>query len=361
MEDDIPLPIDSIIQQLVGGGLTLEKSKTLQIQVYNQMKLYGWSLAFIKNLLKRFDQKMLNGRTIQDFIEDLAKALVNKMNFQYEQKTLLEIYMTIGLTQSTALQLSKVCNELWLDSCYTHKQVIEIGIEYLVGKFEILTDVETKHYYSNALNKWFNVEIGNQTYSCINVPYRCTVSSIKKLKTLSYPSHNSKTHDLHFHTTSWANSLSIMDELNHAKGRPCLDFGITSGFYISQIIDMAVEWGYKTSNLHEQEIAILVFSIPKYISSPPTLKHLEGDEWKYITKQARLCKHKQELPEIARYDLIFGNMVANPKDIERFNADPVVHTPPKTQLVSKRRNGDIFLQTHLLGCIYFQKYMLKHR
>lgn len=354
--EDVPFPIDQILTHLVGGATFTElqsRERYLKGRILKQMIDYGWSPIFLKYFLKRFDDNMLNGYNIRSFIEYLVKEYVRRrIDFRNESLTLFHIYTTIGLLPSKATHISKVCSKLWEDDApYTNEQVVEIGIEYLIGNYKPLTSPTTKYlFFPDVIDTWFDVKIDRQIYSCINIPQRCKDTITLKI---SHPSHNPETHSLHFHTTSWASSTNIMYELNHSKGRACLDFGVNPGFYISQTIETALEWGKKNDKLYGHEIAILVFSLPKDL---PQIKKLEGKLWKNVTKQSRICAQElNELKEIASYDLLFGNMVANPKQVKNKGAEPVTHNPPKTQLVSKRNKGDIFLQDHLFGCIYFRK------
>jgi hypothetical protein len=360
--EDVPFPIEDIVTHLVGGATFTElqsRECSLKARIRKQMIDYGWCPIFLNYFLKRFDDTMMNGYNIYSFIEQLAKEYVKRrIDFRDESLTLFDIYTTIGLLPSKATEISKVCKKLWEDDApYTKEQVVEIGIEYLIGKYTPMTSPTTKYLFSpDAINRWFDVTIREQTYSCINIPKRCKDTYNLKL---SYPlhSHNSETNDLHFHTTSWQSSIRIMNDLNHALGRPCLDFGTNPGFYMSQNIKTALEWGQNNDKVYGQEVAILVFSLPKqFPRAKVTFKNLEGNLWKNVTKQSRLCTNRYlELSEISSYDLLFGNMVANPKQIIEKGAEPLTHNPPKTQLVSKHKKGDIFLQDHLIGCIYFRK------
>lgn len=361
-DDDIPFPIEDILTHLVGGATFTElqsRERDFKARIRKQMIDYGWSPVFLNYFLKRFDDNMMNGYDIRSFIEKLAKEYVKRrIDFRDESLSLFDIYTTIGLLPSKATQISKVCKTLWEDDApYTNEQVVEIGIEYLIGKYTPMTSPNTKYLFSpDMIDRWFDITINKQTYSCINIPQRC--KETYKLN-LSYPSHshNSETNDLHFHTTSWRASISIMKELSHWLGRPCLDFGLKPGFYMSQNIKVALEWGQKNDKVYEQEVAILVFSLPKqFPRAKVSFKKLEGDLWKNVTKQSRLCiPQYEELSVIEDYNLLFGNMVANPKQVRRNGAEPVAHNPPKTQLVSKNNKADIFLKKHLLGCIYFRK------
>jgi hypothetical protein len=56
------------------------------------------------------------------------------------------------------------------------------------------------------------------------------------------------------------------------------------------------------------------------------------------------------------YDFVEGNMVANVEAVKN-GKKPIPHIPPKIQLVSRADSADRFLQKHILGCIFFQKYM----
>lgn len=354
--------MDSCIFMLTGGGNggkdTVRKSKITnetKTEIMNQMIYYGWDPSFLSRFFTHFHYTMTKGRSIQLFINDLVNTYITRANLKAIPK-FYNVFVHLGLRPEIINEIIYVCEPL-LDDSYTYEQLIDVGVEYVLQK-HIHHSITDTHLFPDHINDtWYLLEMKN-VYRCMNLSQ--SISTSKKLhnKILSYLKLlpvNQTTHDFHFHATSWSASVSIMNELNHAFGRPCLDFGIKAGFYISQTLHDALDLGYKRSRFFHNEVAIVVFLIPKHLPETIKYKHLMGEEWSYVTKKSRLCIQSiLELPEINAYDLLYGNMVANPEEIKH-GANPVHHTIPKTQLVSKRIQGDMFLQSNLVGCIYFKK------
>lgn len=369
-DSDTPYDIESCIFELVGSGSkkstkTCSKTNSIKTEIINRMELFGWNRLFLTKLFARFHYPMSYGRHTDAFIEDFIKSYILHMNLE-SVPILYDVFIQIGLRPDIAKRVLQICKPL-LGESYTYSQIINIGVEFIVHKYKpIGSNVTTHIFEKDIINKWFTLDIVKKSYMCININH--TISTSKMLYTriqqclelIPIHNHNPNTHDFHFHATSWSSSINIMNELNHAVGRPCLDFGIKSGFYISQTLNDALILGWKRSRFFHNEVAIVLFSIPKIIPNTCVYKHLIGEEWIHVTTKARMCEQRVlELPEILNCDLVFGNMVANPEDVKKGGV-PLTHTPPKTQLVSKRIHGDLFLQDHCIGCIYFQKCVPSH-
>ena len=191
----------------------------------------------------------------------------------------------------------------------------------------------------------------------MNIPASCSISLQNQLQQILTKTPRNGNHSQFFyHTTSWGYALSILDQIHRYLGHPCQDFGIHPGFYLSNSLQTALDWGEKCMGRFTNEIATVVFSIPKTLPKHLNHKHLEGDEWTSVTYAARQCRNKRkELEMVKPHAILTGYMVQNPNGVKFRNEIPRTHTPPKFQLVSRRDIGDEYLQKRIVGCFFFQR------
>ena len=191
----------------------------------------------------------------------------------------------------------------------------------------------------------------------MNIRESCSTTIDSKLEAFLKPVMKQDTRWF-FHTTSWENSIRILTELDHKKGNICLDFGVTPSFYMSNTLMNALKWGEHLQKKYGNEIATVLFAIPTTLPSHLQYKELKGAIWKTSVVKSRQCvplePHETNIPEIAPYDLVFGDMVANPQQVIE-NKSPRTHTPPKKQLASKSYEADRFLQSCIVGILMYTK------
>ena len=336
------LEMYEIFEQLQSGGHSrgrfTRKKTTLKTKLLNQFIQKGWDSDFVRTTFQNLDDKMLREWPPNLFIEKWAKQYIRHYGLQ---TTIRNTLLSLGLTHKEANELVPICRSL-LGLSYSHIQIIDIAIEYVLGKYDPI--------------KWaYFIQEAKKDTALIQIRSICSVSLEPQLHTIvnSIP-RDKETTELYFHTTSWRSSLNILDEINHGIGRICLDFGLNPGFYLSEDIHVALEWGSRLNRLMSNQIAIIVFLLPKRFPDTLRLKTLAGQEWKDVTHTSRRCKEKdsRELAQLRGYDFVYGPMVANVEDIE-YGARPETHKPPKLQLVSKTRKGDQYLQDNIIKCIYF--------
>jgi len=166
---------------------------------------------------------------------------------------------------------------------------------------------------------------------------------------------------LFYHTTSWVGANSITQQIARHKGRTCLDFGLSPGFYMSDTLDTCVGWAQAKRQLFSSEVAILIFALPRVEQYPTSLKYrvINDPEWSQVTKHSRLClgetNFTHDHPYIRTCDLLYGNMVSNPDAVKKHGKEPITHKLPLKQLVSKSDAADKFIRNCLVGCVFFQK------
>jgi len=191
----------------------------------------------------------------------------------------------------------------------------------------------------------------------MNIPSACSISLQAPLQQiLTKTPRNGNHSQFFFHTTGWRSALSIMTQIDHYRGHACQDFSISPGFYLSNSLNTALDWGEKCIKRFSGEIATIVFSIPKTLPNHLNHKHLEGDEWVQVTTGARQCKNKEEELDLVRpHKILTGVMVRNPNGVKERNEPPQSHSPPKFQLVSRHGTADDYLQKRIVGCFFFRR------
>lgn len=370
--------MQQIEKAMRGGGRVSTKRHTFASEAGAILVERGWSPTFVARAFRSLDDKDVGSHRPRFFVEEWAKHRATAVTGTFK-----EILRHIGIRATIVSVLERRIYASLVDTCYSESQLADIAIEYLLRRRVPITSRDplahmTHPFHPEIWHRWFappedillETSMTPSTLLFQNMPFRCSQRKQDAVEAAlaALPTHSADTHAFHFHTTSWdgANKI-IQGTINNSKGRKCLDFGLEPAFYLSQKIQDALGWGYSLGRgSADNEVAILVFSLPRLsLPSPLRFKHLFGYEWTRVTGEARRCERPRahihnsyyEIPEIRNYDFLYGNMVANVRDMFAYDADPLPHDPPKTQLASKTVRGDLFLQVHLVGCLFFQKYI----
>jgi hypothetical protein len=334
------------LHEMHGGGRTPSRSAAVLQQDLHQR---GWKRTFIRQQLGNLNDTHLEGITNSDAIDGFSRAWISYLNPTLPTYNSL---LKIGVRKANAADASYAVEPLE-NTCYTPEQLLSIAIDYLNGKFAPVGKPSVPYYIKPAtVDLWFP----HKTISILNTSLQCQLESdqplIVSIRT-GLPI-NQDTHQYFYHLTAWRYTKSIMRSISHSVGTECLDFGITPGFYTGDSLLNALEWGMKRVRTYKNELAIIVFCVPKHLPNSIKFLNLHGRQWIAITQQSRMCEETDdEIPDIEEYDIIMGNMVANPRQVKWEGQSPRTHTPPKSQFVSKTARGDVFLQDCLAGCIYF--------
>jgi hypothetical protein len=349
--------IETIIgysQKGYGYGKTRSPKYTRTVTFLYKLQELGWREDFIAS-----NFSYMHDELISNWPDSLLIALIFSniiRNRVAAHHTIKESLFIIGLRNSISSKLFVILQPLE-DSSYTKEQLLNIGIEFILGKYEPITPPNTSHlFYPEIVNKWTNAIINERSCSIYNIPYQCdTNNGMNQLREALQIHKRSDNTTYYFHATSWRSSKSIVRRIDHQKGRPCLDFGIRPGFYMTPSMETCIDWCRKNKNRWGNETVIVVFEIPNQLSSYLDTKYLDGTEWIQVTKEARECKSEEEIDMIYNYDLIYGNMVSNPTMVHQCKELPNHHHPPKKQLMSRTNKADRFIHQCMMGCIYFQK------
>lgn len=336
----------SSLHRRVGGAKT-KPTERVRLSI-SKFQSLGFKKSFVENRLQNIKEKDIEDIPLDVIVTGFANAWIHQKG---DIDNTLE---NMGLNKSTTEELAAVLKPLH-GSSYTDTQLYNIGIGYLLGYYKPARGSKAKFFRSaNHVDTWINE--GNVPF--INIGHACRrlyESTVEAAINRLYSANNGET-TLYYHATSWSYAMSILEYIDFTRGSRCQDFGITPGFYLSDVLENALDWGEKKSRLFKNEVAIIIFHIPQSITKDTHYRILDGKLWSKVVKESRLCAQSNELVEIRNYDFLYGSMLANPTAVRDGLEEPVEHGSAKKQLVSRSRRGDAFLQSHILGCIYFQKY-----
>jgi hypothetical protein len=336
-----------------GGGTTLRMTPRQNSQKQNIMKAFrkaGWKQSVLDKRFRNLTDSMLSSNiTSESLIKGFSYIWHEEQGFD---TSIAKTLVNLGISSSIAKYADTAISPLQ-NTCYTNAQLIQIAIQYILGRFKPMTTPDTSHFHNpTILEKWTKY----RNLPILNITESCSISLVPKLESYLEPI-SKPNYTWFFHTTSWENCIRIATKLDHTKGLECLDFGITPSFYMSNKIIHALKWGEHIRKKYTNEIATVLFAIPNTLPSHLRYKELKGDEWKSAVVKSRRCvrlePHEINIPEIAPFDLVFGDMLANPEDID--TKSPRTHKPSKKQLASKSYEADRFLQECIVGVFVFNK------
>lgn len=347
---------DDVIDYLQTGSIPFpvssngcrEETRTLMTQVTD----LGWDPEFVEIAFRSLDDSLLLEYPLRLFIVDYFKALIRRLTCH---QSIVQSLLRIGLRSDVADALGLLLEPLQ-DSRYTDNQILDTAIYYLLQWYEPVTDNHATHLLrSDVVDTWITYTHSSKEVTIFNISQTCSSKAISAIEEALTYIPAPPDHTYFFHTTSWKGSLNIMEYVDRDHGRRGLDFGIYPGFYMAETALDCLDWGAKKNRLWGNETAIMIFSVPKILPAQLSYKELRGHEWSSVITQSRLCKEIREFPSIRSIDLIYGVIARNPTAVEQGGTEPLPHTPPIKQFVSKSDAGDAFLHTCLLGCIYFRK------
>ena len=340
--------INELLQR--GGGKTTMTITPRKLRLLQLFQTSGWNRSFLRSHFENFEDSMLEDWTNNRFIEKYTQFLARKLAVETNSRSIFEILKSIGLHSRLAKQADVACQPL-VGFSYSFLQVLDCAIEYVLKKWKPMTSVNVPYFLEPTLqNEWIPYE-GKQIW---NLPFTCyePLTNIKNYMLRYFPPQR-----YFYHTTTWAYLKYIFRRINHRRGRPCLDFGYSSGFYMSETLSDCVQWGTKNTIRWNNEIAIVIFQLPRLseIYSQLKVKNLSGAQWSHIVKASRDCESDDDLVfEIdSKFDFIYGPMLANTDSYNTVGT--LTHSPSKMQLTSKSDNADLFLTNHILGALVFRK------
>jgi hypothetical protein len=343
---------NATIKDPSGGGMTKSTHRKGRKQsLINLFRKAGWKQSTLDQKFRTLTDDMLSQNDIhKSTVQAFGSLWYDEQGFDTSiGKTLVNLGFSISIAKQSDYAISPLQN-----TCYTNAQLIQIAIQYAMGYYKPMTAPNTTHFYSpTQLEEW----IPYRNTHIMNIKESCSTALIPKLDTFMKLILKQDTHYF-FHTTSWESSLRILTQLDHTNGHKCSDFGVTPSFYMSDKLAHALKWGEHLQRKHTNEIATVLFAIPAILPSHLRYKEIKGNIWKSAVVKSRQCvrlePHETNIPEIALYDLVYGDMLANPEEVTK-NKSPRTHNPSKKQLASKSYRADEFLQGCIIGIFIYAK------
>jgi hypothetical protein len=337
-----------------GGGYSysstrvskLKKKKNRELQ--NHIRTYiksGWDKEYARFIFQNLTLDNLESYGPDEFILEYSK-------YQFEENDhnsdIVKSYTDIGLREDVANRLKTIVEPL-LDCQYTYTQVLTIGIEFLLGKYKPVGAVNVP-FLSNKDKILTRIDDNREIGPFYNIPKGCNILQERVINSIMKTDYSDKNSIYLFHATSWGSLKNIKKHgIILSKGRPCLDFGIQPGFYLTPDIRTCLEWGARSAPVSSNEIAILVYKIPlQYIINQESSKvfaktHVNeftgilfndvSYEWRNLTASSRQCI--DYVNDLDKVDYVYGPMVKNPQPIKDKREQPQAHYPLKWQFTVK--------------------------
>jgi hypothetical protein len=343
---------DATTKESSGEGMTKSiHRKGRKRSLLNLFRKAGWKQSALDTRFQMLSDDMLSQNDIHEStVRGFGTLWYEEQGFDTSiAKTLVNLGFSASVAKNADYAISPLQH-----TCYTNAQLIQIAIQHAMGYFKPMTAPDTTYFYSpNQTEEW----IPYRNITIMNIRESCSTSLVPKLEPFLKPILKQGM-QWFFHTTSWEDSLRILTQVDHAKGNTCLDFGITPSFYLSDKLVHALKWGEHLQKRGGNEVATVLFAIPTTLPSHLRYKEIKGATWRSAVVKSRQCvplrPHETNIPEIAPYDLVFGDMLANPQQVME-NKQPRTHDPPKKQLASKSYEADRFLQGCIVGIFVYNK------
>ncbi len=344
--------MEYVIAEFAGGG----RSSGYTVRSHDRVRIHqliqlfvqcGWDPAFLQSKFANADDAMLRDYTPAQWVEGLTR---NWLRVAGDKSIISDTLIGIGFRVSAANTLESILSPL-IGSSYDEEQIILTGISYLLGTYkERKPGAEFLH----------NPGIQQTSYTLgkiqgFNVPFKCITKHYTRIEILLSAFPIPAGYHRYYHATNWDSAEKIQRRIQHGKGRKHTDFGANPAFYVSPTLIDPIEWIEYHTHIWKSENAILLFDVPYIIPDGRICKKdLNEAEWSSVVQFARNPKNDEDAPEMEDYDVVYGPMLANTNDVR--NGDiPRKHHPVKYQLASKSDAGDKFLQSCLVGCVYFKK------
>ena len=265
-----------------------------------------------------------------------------------ETETDIDLLCSAGLKRRVAQRLCEVIAPLQ-KTCYTERQLLEIAVEYALGKHEKIMKPSQEYFVdTQSTDTWTPNAIFEYVYNVSDFSSLSDKSGAQAIMRSLPGVHSSAT--LFYHATSCRSIQSIVTYgVDHTRGRRCLDFGIRPSFYVTPDLNTAVAWCHANERLWQGEMCILVFSLPDSLRALKRKVFNDADEeWASLVAFSRRCVVKMNV--LDTFDVVYGPMAANIKSIKTNLARP--HKTPKFQLASKSNDSDTYMAKHIAGAIF---------
>lgn len=327
-----------------GSGYTRSQNTARAKTVLDALSQKGWSKAYLSRALHQLDDELLTGWPEELFQEHYMKGTAQLLPTL--EASLLRLGVKPRKVRETVAAVTPLEN-----TCYTRKQLLDVAVEYVLGWYTPIAPPNAAHFLQPHVT---NVWIPHDRKELLNATYSCRYTAIPRFEAqvrATFPYGSGK---VYYHTTNWGGAVSLLQTINVNKSRNCLDFGYKPCFYVSESAADAIDWGVKNARRWSDEVAILVFHLPRNFQKDFDYQDLTSEEWKAVVTTFRDCG---EIPEMVDYDnvhdFIHGPMLANPQTYP--TEGPRQHRPPVQQLAAKTRAATRFLYNCMKGAVIFRK------
>ena len=322
---------------------SLKRKQTILPKLCNSIcklfEQYGWRKSYITHVITPQIAIVLEDYNIVDMLTSQMK----KANIKCKLSE--DVLYSLGIKRVKARQYFLVIKDL-LNTCYSNEHLFQIIAEHATGKNDPIGIPGKSFLYNDkVVNTWYT----HMNIQCVNIGNMKLIDNIVKLMPTQ---HDSNSHSLFFHATSWKSFESIVNKgVNHVYGRECLDFGKWPSFYITPDVNTAINWCKKMSKNWFKECCILVYSIPNTNANKNKIFKSTTNEWQDNVKESRQCYDSNKIQYLDTYDIVYGPMCANVFQVTYENADPHAHSKVKFQLASKTESSDKFITKCFAGVL----------
>lgn len=301
----------------------------------------GYRRGFIELKLQGHTGQVLENERLSDMIKMYVDMWMEESRAE-PGGTLEDVLYRAGLTKRKASQLKAIIEGL---PSYSRNQLLDIAIECARGQYDRITPVGQRHYVqTEVIDEWSPHETFKQVFNAsttrsLKTNHRRVLSSLPDEGTLFY------------HATNWKSAANIVEHgIDHYRGRPCLDFGLKPGYYMTPDFQVAMQWCEKNSARWQRESCILVFNVRTGALRGRRHKAFKdaGGAWTELVTASRRCGKN----ELDRCDSVYGPMVANVEAVVTQVEPARPHDIPKFQLASKSNAGDEFFSKCYVGAVF---------
>lgn len=295
------------------------RSRQRTLQWIRELIQLGWRKQFVYSTFYYLDDFLLANWPFNVFTEGIFTRMIRIHGFRDSITTSLR---SIGLRKKIAQKMDKILSPL-LGSCYTHDQVLDCAIEYILAHHTPQSSSFTHlPFQLDYVHHWISYSIRSKTIKIYNIPYLCHHKEAihnghDALINIRY--HSDTKHRYYFHATSWTHSLSIMNGIDRFQGKFFSNKG-GYGFYLYPSLSDSIKWCKRHRMRWNHQTCILLFRLPKQLPASLSLCHLSSSTTPF-----------------EQYDFVYRD------------SSP-------TELVAHTNEAQSFLHQHLFGCIYFQSY-----
>ena len=348
---------------LIGNGrastaplVVATRSRRVILGFLSRLQRFGWRKRFVIDHVEDSSSvaSLLENERELDVIYMYAHAWIERYGVGNARSFQDDLY-AIGLKRRAARSIAAALEPLH-GTCYSHKQMLEIAVECVLGKYAGIGRPRLMFYATEAIvDEWCDHVALKRVYNSSDAVSQDLSALAHAIDAVADVSHDPSTTKLFYHATNWASAVNIATHgVDRTRGRRCLDFGIQPGFYLTPDIQIGFHWCQTNVERWDGESCIMVFSVSSSHGFPNAKTFdAANKEWKQLVSHSRHCQGATNALDWC--DVVYGPMAANIKAIVEKNAVAKTHTVPKFQMASKSNASDLHLSNSYVGTLFFAK------